>query len=155
MVTLTKINLSNNVNDYDSNTNKSKKKKLEVSLNTDSYGEVYEDDDSGSFMEKAYDEPIFKIAELVNGRIKVYFVSGNVFRFSLRKSSKAEVSLLCKDWKFCPIPNTIDKSILKEDLEKFGRNSRLSGTIAMIKQHLTIILLNLSPILIYPEMMLQ
>ena len=60
MVTLTNINLSNNVNDYDSNINKSKEKKLEVSLNTDSYGEVYEDDDSGSFMEEAYDEPIFK-----------------------------------------------------------------------------------------------
>ena len=74
MVTLTNINLSNNVNDYDSNTNKSKEKKLEVSLNTDSYGEVYKDDDSGSFMKKAYDEPIFKIVELVNGRIKVYFV---------------------------------------------------------------------------------
>ena len=53
------------------------------------------------------------------------------------------------------MPNTIDKSILKEDLEKFGRKSRLSGTIAMIKQHLTIILLNLSPVLIYPEMVLQ
>ena len=39
--------------------------------------------------------------------------------------SGAEVSLLPKGLKFCPTPNTIGKPILKEYLEKFGRNLRL------------------------------
>ena len=68
---------------------------------------------------------IFKVAELLNGRLKGYFVSENIFNLSDRKLSKAEVSLLSKGLKFCPTPNTIDKSILKEDLEKFGRKLRL------------------------------
>ena len=62
---------------------------------------------------------------MLNGRLKGYFVSDNVFNLSHRKLSKAEVSLLCKGLKFSPTPNTIDKSILKEDLEKFGRKLRL------------------------------
>ena len=30
-----------------------------------------------------------------------------------------------KGLKFCPTPNSVDKSVLKEDLEKFGRTFRL------------------------------
>ena len=40
------------------------------------------------------------------------------------KLSKAEFSLLSKGLKFCPTPNTIDKSILKLDLEKFVKKLR-------------------------------
>ena len=76
-------------------------------------------------MEVASIEPIFEVAELLNGRLKGYFVSDNVFNLSHRKFSKAKVSLLSKGLKFCPTPNTIDKSILKQDLEKFGRKLRL------------------------------
>ena len=76
-------------------------------------------------MEMASIEPIFEVAELLNGRLKGYFVSDNVFNLSHRKFSKAKVSLLSKGLKFCPTPNTIDKSILKQDLEKFGRKLRL------------------------------
>ena len=60
-------------------------------------------------MEMASDEPICKVAELLNGSLKGYFVSDNVFNSSHRKWSKAEVSLLSKGIKFCLSPNTIDK----------------------------------------------
>ena len=38
---------------------------------------------------------------------------------------KAEVSLLSNGLKFCPTPNSIDKSVVKVDLGKFGRVLRL------------------------------
>ena len=60
-------------------------------------------------MEMASDEPICKVAELLNGSLKGYFVSDNVFNLSHRKWSKVEVSLLSKGIKFCLSPNTIDK----------------------------------------------
>ena len=49
----------------------------------------------------------------------------NVVNLSNRKLSKAEVSLLSKDLKFCPTPNSVDKSVSKEDLKKIGRTLRL------------------------------
>ena len=61
----------------------------------------------------------------LNGRPKGYFVSDNAFNLLYRKLSKAEVSLLSKGLKFCHTRNTIEKSILKEDLEKFCRKLRL------------------------------
>ena len=56
---------------------------------------------------------------MLNGRLKGYVVSDNVFSLSHRKLSKAE------GLKFFPTPNTIEKSILKKDLEKLGRKLRL------------------------------
>ena len=53
--------------------------------------------------------------------------------------------------KFCPTLNTIDKLILKEDFKKFGKKVQ-SGTVAMIIEYLTLILLNLSLILIQPKL---
>ena len=82
-------------------------------------------------------------------------MSDNAFSLSHRELSKAEVSLLSKGLKFCLTPNTIDKLILKEDLENFGRKLRLSGTITMIIEYLTLILLNLSTSLIHPKVMLR
>ena len=76
-------------------------------------------------MEMASNEPNFKIAEQSNGRLKGYFLSENVFNLSHRQLSKAEVTLLSKGLKLCPTPITIDKSILKEDLKKFGRKLKL------------------------------
>ena len=52
-------------------------------------------------------------------------MSENVVNLSDRKLSKAEVSLLAKGLKFWPTPNSVDKSVLKEDLEKFSRTLRL------------------------------
>ena len=53
-------------------------------------------------------------------------MSDNVFSLSYRKLSKAEVSLLSKGLKNCPTLNTIEKSFLKEDLEKICRKLRLN-----------------------------
>ena len=52
-------------------------------------------------------------------------MSENVLNLSHRKLSKSEVSLLSKGLKFCPTPNTIDKLILEDDLEKFSTKLRL------------------------------
>ena len=71
-------------------------------------------------------EPDYKIAEVTsNDRLKGFFVSENVVNLSNRKLSEAEVSLLSKGLKFCLTPNSVDKSVLKEDLEKFGGTLRL------------------------------
>ena len=98
--------------------NESKEEELQFNLNTGSDEEddsnTNEEDDSNTFMEMAFDEPVFMVAELLNDRLKGYFVSDNISNLSHRKLSKAEVSLLSKGLKFCPTPNTIDKSILKE-----------------------------------------
>ena len=65
-----------------------------------------------------------KIAEVTsNGRLKGFFVSENVENLSSRTLRKAEVSLLSKSLKFCP--SSVDKSVLKEDLAKFGRTLRI------------------------------
>ena len=125
VVTLANIDLNNSVSDNDSDIDDSKEEELQFSLNTGSNGKANEEDDNNTFMEMASNEQNFEVAELLNGRLKGYFVSNNVFNLSRRKLSKAEVSLLSKGLKFCPTPNTIDKSILKEDLEKFGRKLRL------------------------------
>ena len=52
-------------------------------------------------------------------------MSENVVNLSNRKLSKAEVSLLSKGLKFCPTPNSVDKLVVKEDFEKFGRILKL------------------------------
>ena len=62
---------------------------------------------------------ITKVSEQLNGRLKGYFVSDDVFNLSHRKLGKAEVSVLSKGWKSCPTPNTI-VSILEEYMGKFG-----------------------------------
>ena len=126
VVMVANIDLNNNVSDNDSDIDDSKEEELQFSLNTGSDGKANEEDDNNTFMEMASNEQNFEVAELLNGRLKGYFVSNNVFNLSLRKLSKAEVSLLSKGLKFCPTPNTIDKSILKEDFEKFVRKVALS-----------------------------
>ena len=71
-------------------------------------------------------EPDYKIAEgTSNSRLKGFFVSANAVNLSNHKLSKAGVSLLSKGLKFCPTPSSVDKSVLKEDLEKSGKTSRL------------------------------
>ena len=63
-------------------------------------------------------------------------MSENVRNLAHRKLSKAEFSFLSKGLKFFPTPNTIEKSVLKEDLEKIGRKLRL---IAMITGSVSVI----------------
>ena len=52
-------------------------------------------------------------------------MSENVVNLPNHKLSKAEVYILSKDLKFCPTPNSVGKSVVKEYLEKFGRILRL------------------------------
>ena len=52
-------------------------------------------------------------------------MSENVVILSNRKLRKANVSLLVKGLKFCPTPNGVDKSVLKEHLQKLGRVLRV------------------------------
>ena len=125
VVKLANIDLNNNGSDNDSKIDDSNKEELQFRLNTGSDGKANEEDDSNTFIEMAPSDQNFEVAELLNGRLEGYFVSDNVFNLSHQKLSKAEVPPLSKGLKFCPTPNTIDNSTLKEDLEKFGRKSRL------------------------------
>ena len=81
-------------------------------------------DNTNTQEQNSQNEWDYEIEEVTsNGRSKVFFVPENV-NLSNGKLSKAEVSLLSKDLKFCPTPNSVDKSVLKENLEKFGRTLR-------------------------------
>ena len=53
------------------------------------------------------------------------FVSENVVNLSKRNLSKAEISLLSKCLKFVPTPTHFDRSVIKAELEAFGRKLRL------------------------------
>ena len=52
-------------------------------------------------------------------------MSENVANLSNCKLSKADVFLLSEGLKFCRTPNSVDKPVLKVDLEKFVRTLRL------------------------------
>ena len=65
------------------------------------------------------------IAEVIDGRLMGKFVSPNVINLSTRILSKAEISLLSKGLKFIPTPTSVNKALIKEELECFGRKLRL------------------------------
>ena len=91
--------------------------------------------------------PDYKRAEVTsNGRLKGFLVSN-------RKLSKAEVSLLSKCLRFCPTPNSVDKSVLKDELEKFGRALRLKWHIEMMNRLLILIRFGLNLNLILAKLM--
>ena len=74
------------------------------------------------------DSRISEKPNLINdndGRLTGVFVSPNVFNLSKRQLSKAEISLLSKGLKFVPTPDFVNRALLKEELEKFGRFLRL------------------------------
>ena len=52
---------------------------------------------------------------------RVNFISPNVINLSTRILSKAEISLLSKDSKFIPTPTSVNKALIKEELERFGK----------------------------------
>lgn len=56
-----------------------------------------------------------------SGRLIGKFVSPNVLNLSKRQLSEDDVSLLSKGLKFVPTFTFVNKAILKEELEKFGR----------------------------------
>ena len=65
------------------------------------------------------------IAEVIDGRLKGKFVSPNVINLSTRILSKAGISLLSKGLKFIPTPASVNKALIKEELECFCRKLRL------------------------------
>ena len=62
---------------------------------------------------------------LVNERLKGKFVSPNVVNLSRRNLTNDEISLLSKGLKFVPTPRGINKALIKEELEAYGRKLRL------------------------------
>ena len=66
------------------------------------------------------------IAELIDGRLKGKFVSPNVINVSTRILSKAEISLLSKSLKFILTSASVNKALIKEELEYFDKKLRLS-----------------------------
>ena len=65
------------------------------------------------------------IAEVIDGRLKGKFVSSNVINLSTRILSKVEISFLSKGLKVIPTPASVNKALIKEELECFGRKLRL------------------------------
>ena len=61
------------------------------------------------------------IAEVIDGQLKGKFVSLNVINLSTRILFKAEIFLLSKGLKFIPTPTSVNKALIKEELECFGR----------------------------------
>ena len=59
-----------------------------------------------------------------NERLKGHFVSKNVCNISKRTLTDAEISLLSKGLKFVPTSNSVNRAVLKEELEAFGRRLR-------------------------------
>ena len=64
-------------------------------------------------------------ASLVNGRYQGKFVSHSVVNLSSKNLTKHEISLLSKGLKFVPTPINVNRAVLKEELEIFGRRLRL------------------------------
>ena len=62
---------------------------------------------------------------IVNERYKGKFVSPNVVNLSCRNLTSNEISLLSKGLKFVPTPRGINKGLIKEELEAYGRKLRL------------------------------
>ena len=64
-------------------------------------------------------------ATLLDGRYEGILVSPNVINVSKRHLSKGEISLLSKGLKFIPTPKHINKALIKEEIETYGRKLRL------------------------------
>ena len=86
----------------------------DFNIETNNISENNSDSDFNSFVETTS-----------SGRLKGIFVSPNVFNLSSRQLSQAEISLLSKGLKFVPTPTFVNRALIKEELEKFGRNLRL------------------------------
>ena len=63
-------------------------------------------------------------ATLVNERLKGKFVSPNVVNLPRRNLTNDEISLLSKGLKFVPTPRGINKALIREELEGYGRKLR-------------------------------
>ena len=60
------------------------------------------------------------IAEVIDARLKGKFASPNVINLFTRILSKPEISLLSKGLKSTPTPTSVNKALIKEELECFS-----------------------------------
>ena len=100
-------------NSYDNSKND-----LNVSANSDK--ETLEETHNHPSLEKPSN-----VATLLDGRYEGKFVSPNVINLSKHHLSKDEIPLLSKGLKFIPTPKHINKALIKEELETYGRKLRL------------------------------
>ena len=107
------------------------KNDLNVSANSDK--ETLEETRNHPSLEKPSNA-----ATLLDGRYDGKFVSPNVINFSKRHLSKDQISLLCKGVKFIPTPKHINKALIKEELEIYGRKLRLMWHYRNEEQEITI-----------------
>ena len=78
------------------------------------------------------------VATLLDSRYEGKFVNPNVINLSKRHLSKDEISLLSKGLKFIPTPKHINKALIKEKLETYGRKPRLMGHYRNEESEITI-----------------
>ena len=62
---------------------------------------------------------------LVNGRYKGKLASSKVVNLSSRNLTSNEISLISKGLNFVPTPRGVNKALIKEELEVYGRKCRL------------------------------
>ena len=65
------------------------------------------------------------IAEVTDGWLKGKFVGPQVINLFTRILSETKIYLLSKGLKFIPTPTSVNKALIKEELECFGRKLRL------------------------------
>ena len=78
------------------------------------------------------------MATLLDGRYDGKFVGPNVINFSKRHLSKDEISFLSKGLKFIPTHKNINKALIKEELETYGRKLRLMWHYCNEEREITI-----------------
>ena len=80
-------------------------------------------------LEETYNHPCSEKpsngATVLDGICEGKFVSPKVINLSKRHLSKVEICLLSEDLKFIPTPKHINKALIKEELETYGRKIRL------------------------------
>ena len=70
-------------------------------------------------------EKLSNAAMVLDSRYKGKFVSPGVINLSKRYLSKDEIALLSRGLKFIPTPKHINRALIKEELETYGRKLRL------------------------------
>ena len=81
-------------------------------------------------------------ATLVNEKLKGKFISPNVVNLSRRNLTNNEISVLSKGLKFVPTPRVINKALINEELEVYGRKLRLvCGIFVVMRGSLVMIFL--------------
>ena len=65
------------------------------------------------------------IAEVIDGWLNGKFVGPHVINLFIRILSETKIYLLSKSLKFIPTPTSVNKALIKEELECFGRKLRL------------------------------